>query len=882
MAKYTFARSAPFTPVAGDRKFSPSISTPKNAPQSPPTNKRTAFQASSFNWTPPPASQRDSSLNGFAPSKRTGGTIEQKRGKLVELKVFGQWGIGKLEISNGQKVTVKGDELTTLEIGRNYMLEGQMVEDPKYGLQMQVWRSEPDVESVESVVRHIVRNFNGAGISIAERLVQLHQEQGTLEEFKEALIHAPTTIDFSRVTQRRVKLKDDFDSVKRRLADSLSIRFGTKGLSQSLVTALAEYLLRLARDENTGANRSKDQDVVSFATDLFYQNPYTPLGDVARYGFQTADAVARSIGIDSNDPRRLIAVAVYALTRCCEDCGHMWVTDQSLYTEIGRLSREIDAKQAFALARENAKNIVVDVVDGMSRIYPRALKRAEDTLTKHLAIRLVLGAKPLCSLEGQALQDLISRATSRLAKKRGLAAFELDASQRAALEGILTQKSSVHTLTSGPGCGKTAIVEVLMEALSERRKPIYTTFCAPVGKAAKVLSERVGEWGQAKTIHATLEYGPDGFALDEENQINTDFIVIDECSMLSSPLAAALFNAIPFRAHILMLGDPGQLAPIEPGKVLKSVLDIEGFNHQRLIHTHRNTGAILSLVKSVGEGLCPSQSTQDVQFTNHLPVPSSEVFKRLAGKVIAASERFGGLDKVGVICPMRKGSSTEPGWNVTHLNSVLRDEINPDPTGEKKISGTAFRVNDRIILLKNTSLEIKSETEYVDPLEVTDWEEDVEENGNQCYVVNGDTGWIESVAYEYRDSVKQVKHLVLRLDDDRRVALPHSKLELMSLSYAITVHAAQGSEYQKVFAIATDGLEQFMHRAMLFTMFSRAKQELTVFGDEQVLTKIAARIPTSRNCSLAARVLTLSDRIKEKQSDEQGNRQAPSRARHSP
>ena len=464
-----------------------------------------------------------------------------------------------------------------------------------------------------------------------------------------------------------------------------------------------------------------------------------------------------------------------------------------------------------------------------------------------------------------------------------------------------------------------------MDALSESELPLPTTFCAPIGKAAKVLNERIKNWGQAKTIHATLEF-TDSFGRHSGNPLDTSFVVTDEQSMLGGPLGMALFDAIPLDTHILMLGDPDQLAPIEPGRVLKSVLDIKGMDHHRLTTTHRNSGEILDLIRSVGAGKCLTQSRGPVNFMGSLPEPTAEVFTKLAAEVVDAGKRLGGIERVGVICPVRKGSPSQPGWNVTYLNSVLRDVINPDEDGSKKIIGTPFRLKDRIILTQNDNLELiepdtiaanPSVTKYrsaheilcsiasdskganvksnkaarargesevykdvPDPWEIDDHGAPPPAQGHDepehAYVVNGDTGWIESVQYHEVEDTRTVKFMILRLDDGRHVKLPHAKLEALSLSYAITVHAAQGSEYAKVFGIVVDGNEQFMHRAMLFTMFSRAKEELTVIGDPQVIQKVSARAAPVRNCALTERAIEQAAQLVSEQEQSHNQRRRPS------
>ena len=342
-----------------------------------------------------------------------------------------------------------------------------------------------------------------------------------------------------------------------------------------------------------------------------------------------------------------------------------------------------------------------------------------------------------------------------------------------------------------------------------------------------------------------------------------------------------------------MLGDPQQLDPIDAGNVLKAALRLEGLDHHRLTKTHRNDGELLDVINEVGNGYCDARSRKDVTFIGELPAPTGPAFSALARQVQEAAEQYGGLARVGVICPKRRGSTDTPDWNVTYLNHVLRDAINPDDAhGSKKIAGTNFRLNDRIIITKNMQVDglkrIKAAASRKapsasvaaildelgaelcndgdNPFETNDEEREITV---QVSVVNGDTGNIVDVEYDPEVSHKRVKNLVLKLDDDRTVYFPLAELDNLSLSYAITVHAAQGSEYGKVFAINTDGHESFMYRSMMFTQFSRAQSELVVYGDPKVLAKVASRPAPHRNCALVEQTLKEVEQIVHQEMSEQ-------------
>ncbi|MDR0901289.1 MAG: AAA family ATPase, partial [Opitutaceae bacterium] len=146
------------------------------------------------------------------------------------------------------------------------------------------------------------------------------------------------------------------------------------------------------------------------------------------------------------------------------------------------------------------------------------------------------------------------------------------ARQRAALLAALASKVSI--LTGGPGTGKTASLRALVDILKAKRVRVH--LAAPTGRAAQRLAESTG--GFASTIHRLLKYDPakGGFSANADTPLATDFLIVDEASMLDTRLAASLFQAIPSRAHLLLVGDTDQLPSVGPGNVLKDIIAVAG------------------------------------------------------------------------------------------------------------------------------------------------------------------------------------------------------------------------------------------------------------------------------------------------------------------
>ena len=116
----------------------------------------------------------------------------------------------------------------------------------------------------------------------------------------------------------------------------------------------------------------------------------------------------------------------------------------------------------------------------------------------------------------------------------------------------------------------TTILHALVAILKAKKVRVH--LAAPTGRAAQRLAETTG--GFASTIHRLLKFdgAKGGFTVNENSPLATDFLIVDEASMLDTRLAAALFAAVPSRAHLLLVGDIDQLPSVGAGNVLKDLI----------------------------------------------------------------------------------------------------------------------------------------------------------------------------------------------------------------------------------------------------------------------------------------------------------------------
>lgn len=761
--------------------------------------------------------------------------IQSITGEINSVRTFGTkgWATAML-LRDGQMIRCTGTALSVLKNGTRYNLTGKFIHHPRYGLQFDVRAAEIDLSADHlSLTRHIAKHFKGIGPKTAGRIVAAFESEKRLDYLRDQLVYSPECLDFSGYTKRPVEFqgKGGFKDVVTR---DFSVRLKSiHEVHTGIINKLGAFYAEMVLGDHPEDPKKKDEPIdpakVAAAWKLFAENPFEPLGGSIRgYGFKAADASRRYLGIANDAPCRLAALVSYVLRQTCEQSGHTYLTHEQMLEGITLLDPNIDPTLAiqYALHSHDLK------IDGQ-RYYPFDLAMAEEALAKRLALRRATPVEPIFKGSPDQLDGAIQAAEISMGK-----GFQLDDTQRAAVRGMLLSRSSIHTLTAGPGCGKTAIMELIARIV---HRDATMRFCAPTGKAAKVLRSRINHIGNldALTIHAMLvSDGEGGFEKNEGSPLDATVLVVDETSMLELVLTNQLFSAVKLTSHIVLLGDTQQLPSIGPGDILHDLLRIQGFDHYRLNRTHRNTGGILDVIMKAGAGVVDGIDREDVTFRGELPDATPEGFASvIADYDDALRQENDHFASVGLIIPKRKGDIHTPGWNVTYLNHLLRTRYNPDGA---PVPGTTFFVNDRVLIRKNQILSqmhrAPSEgSEAGTPTEV---------------VVNGDTGTIASVSMINEQGATVVGHIMINLDDGRKIYYPGKAIDDLDHAYAITCHAAQGSEYRRVIFLCTDGPRSFMNRSIVFTALSRAKINLKIWGALPKLQRICRHTRLPRNSAL--------------------------------
>jgi exodeoxyribonuclease V alpha subunit len=486
-----------------------------------------------------------------------------------------------------------------------------------------------------------------------------------------------------------------------------------------------------------------------------------------------ADRLARELHpeVRRDDPRRGRALVQWTLARHARD-GH--TTSPAALVAQGVRPFGVDPDPAIGAALLSDEVLSVPPPDGGTAdrwLARRQLADAETTIADGLA-RLTRTAQTLAG----------DRAVKR-------AVTDLDEVQAGAV--TLAARHGVSLLTGGPGTGKSRTVEAIVKLCAEVGASI--ALAAPTGRAAKRLEELAGS--AASTVHRLLEARPPEqgstrylFDRDADNPIDAKVIVVDETSMLDVELGAALIAAIADGVHLVIVGDPAQLPSIGPGRVLGDLIDSGVVPVTELTRLYRQDegGTIARLATAVRAGELPvvDDPTHEVVIVGARG--SEEAAHRVVQVVTDSIPRVFACeaDQIQVVTPVHRGPA-----GTQSLNRALKAKLNP---GHGTVRG--FDAGDRVVATANHL--------------------DAEPTG----YANGEVGTVLSCG-----------------DNTLRVAFTGGEAEISGKAlgdllhgWAITVHRAQGSEWDAVVAVLPPEAGNMLSRPLVYTALTRARRHLSI------------------------------------------------------
>lgn len=335
------------------------------------------------------------------------------------------------------------------------------------------------------------------------------------------------------------------------------------------------------------------------AIEIVSANPYRLAHDIYGIGFFSADKIALAMGFERTGRPRVEAGIKHVLASSRED-GHCFLTEKQIVGGTIELLREkIEPEQIISVLKDLHSTDQVK-----HRMLHLGGEEAEDCYySKSLYFDELTTANQIKGLLAQKTNIEPSRIQAWVERYCENHKIHLSDEQTEAVCKIPHHSFSI--LTGGPGCGKTTCTKVLVELLKAMKMQVL--LAAPTGRAAQRMSEVIGS--EAKTIHRLLEWAPDknGFKRDEKDPLKTDFLIVDEASMLDISLAASLLKAVPSQAQVLFIGDPDQLPSVGSGDVLSDLLKSANVPRFRLTKVFRQAQAssIIRFAHEINSGNVP-------------------------------------------------------------------------------------------------------------------------------------------------------------------------------------------------------------------------------------------------------------------------------------
>lgn len=685
-----------------------------------------------------------------------------------------------------QAICVKGTAYT-VDIGTQYRLVGEFINDPKYGMGYNIITFGKDCDLTDPTQQRMY--------------LETICTQNQVEELYKAISDPYAAIQSGDIEQ--IKQAKGFGDTT---AQKLIVKFNSKLADSVAYITLSQY----GMSNESISNLLKKFTSSQAAINAVETNPYLMISEVDGIGWKRADAIALAKGLAPNSIARIKAYIEYRLDSDAE-YGDTWTTPSQLIA-LAFDDLEISDQDQFRAAlfemHDVDKTLWWD--DDRSRIGLQKLRTLEENISKEL-YRLST-AEPRSSTyyyRHEALQEIEA--------EQG---WEFTEEQHNAIQMVL--ENNVSIITGYGGTGKSSVVSGVLKVLDN------TNFaqCALSGRAAARLTEVTGTAG--KTIHRLLGWYCGEFIYNQDNPLPYDIIILDEISMVGAEIFHDLIKSIPSGAKLIMLGDDGQLESIGLCNLCSDMLDSGSIPVARLTTIHRQAAKSAIITESIkvrqGQQLIETgwlgeETRGELQDLNLCIFSESilsqdtviQQYRKLLMQGISPYD-------IQIVVPMRVRGSI----STMSLNKTIQEMVNPDSQGidmetviNKQKNSFRLSVGDRVIIMRNTYDSVK--TIHRDNEELTE----------ECPVYNGDRGIIKEITVSYA---------IVTFDLWGDVFLNAKQLKNVELGYALTCHKLQGSEAPYVIIGIDDTSRMMLTKEWLYTAITRAKKHCIVCAQSKILS----------------------------------------------
>ena len=696
------------------------------------------------------------------------------------------------------QITIVG-ALAEVHPGARLKLEGRWKSHPKYGEQFELTRYTEELPAtVEGIKRYLGSGLiKGIGPRTAHRITETF---------------GPYTLD---IIENDIQRLNEVYGIAGKTVAKIAVAWEAQKQIKEIMVFLQSHQV----STNLAVKIYKNYG--DAAIEVVKNTPYQLARDIFGIGFLTADKIARNMGIEADAPQRVAAGVEFTLNQLA-DQGHVYAPRDHLIeaaVEILAVSPEQVAGQIAALVAEDRLKL-----EPLPPLAPGGPGPGEAVYLNPFYFAEVGVVNRIKQLQAESASRLHSfqamdwaAAFAWLAGQSG--GIDLAEKQRQAVQMGLSHKISI--LTGGPGTGKTSTVKAILRLLQRAGK--QALLAAPTGRAAKRLAESTGQ--EAKTIHRLLEVSPsEGFKFqrNQENPLEGDVLILDECSMIDLILMNSVLKAVHPACHLLLVGDADQLPSVGAGNVLRDLIasGVIPVTRLEVIFRQAADSSIITNAHRINQGempLFPTHKQDFYFFGKEDPAEAAALLVDVVARRIP--DKFGiPLSDIQVLSPMHRGVV-----GARALNEQLQATLNPLKYNapEYRSGSRVFRQGDRVLQLRNNY--------------------DKE-------VFNGDVGTITTIDLEEGE---------IRVDfEGREVMYEFSDLDELTLAYAMSVHKSQGSEYPVVVLPMLTQHYMLLQRNLLYTAITRAKKMVVIVGTRKAIAMAV------KNNTIAGRWSLLTARLR--------------------
>lgn len=670
----------------------------------------------------------------------------------------------------------------SISVGEILEIEGEFEYDNKYGEQISAktyTKKLPDSISE-------IENYLSSGIisNIGRKNAKLIVEKFKNKSLDIVFDQTEKLLDINGIGKKTIeKIKKSVKSLKK----SKDILFYLTNLGISL--SLSKKIYNVFKEDTL---------------EIINENPYKLIKNVKGIGFLKADEIALKNNLDKNSPFRIESAIIYVLSQKAINFGHTYYPKNKLTKEVVKLlDVQEDLVEAIYTNLLISNEIVVDFCDEEKIIYLSYFYEAENYISSKIS-------KMIFNKEFKILEN-IDKEIENFIKKLSI---KLSKIQISAIKSCFLQNVSI--ITGGPGTGKTTIINTIANIFLSLGYNI--ALAAPTGRAAKRIEETTKI--ESKTIHRLLGYVPNKyddfgyFEYNEKNTLDVDLVIIDEMSMVDVLLFEKLLKGIKESTKLIIVGDVDQLPSVGAGNVLRDLIESNVIKYTKLTDIFRQSKKSNIIVNAhrINNGKYPILNEKNSDFfflkTNN-PIVTRNTVVNLIKNRLPKAYGYNFHKDIQILTQTRKGIC-----GVYELNRILQEVLNPKTKDslELNFGNKVFRLNDKVMQTKNNY-----------DLSFTD------SNGEEGFgVYNGDMG----IVFEIDEKEKKI---IVKMQDDRTVEYAVEDLDNLELSYAITIHKSQGSEFKSVIIPLFDSFYMLQTRNLLYTAITRAKENIVLVGNEEIM-----------------------------------------------